>query len=77
MTPSEPGVPLTDQERQIIGLLLQGCDGPAIAGELNLPRRTLKTAFTRMFKKFGLTDRSKHRQVLLALKVSGLCTESV
>jgi ATP/maltotriose-dependent transcriptional regulator MalT len=77
MNSPQPSVPLTKRECQVIGLLLQGCDGPMIAEELKVARDTIKKDFMKLFRKYGLWDGTKHRQVLLALKLSGQCTEPV
>src|ERR1019366_4747651 len=42
------------RERQIIGLLLQGCDNSEIARDLNIAERTVKAHFNRLFLRFGI-----------------------
>ena len=37
------------RERQIINLLLQGCDNAEIARDLNIAERTVKAHFNRLF----------------------------
>jgi len=41
-------------ERQIIDLLLQGCDNWEIARDLNIAERTVKAHFNRLFLRFGI-----------------------
>src|SRR6266852_2990104 len=42
------------RERQIINLLLQGCDNSEIAKDLNIAERTVKAHFNRLFLRFGI-----------------------
>src|SRR5271156_4070016 len=42
------------RERQIINLLLQGCDNSEIAQDLNIAERTVKAHFNRLFLRFGI-----------------------
>src|ERR1700732_1892340 len=42
------------RERQIINLLLQGCDNSEIARDLNIAERTVKAHFNRLFLRFGI-----------------------
>jgi DNA-binding NarL/FixJ family response regulator len=42
------------RERQIVELLLQGCDNSEIARDLNIAERTVKAHFNRLFLRFGI-----------------------
>jgi DNA-binding NarL/FixJ family response regulator len=42
------------RERQIVELLLQGCDNSEIARDLNMAERTVKAYFNRLFLRFGI-----------------------
>src|SRR5712691_1061420 len=42
------------RERQIIDLLLQGCDNSEIAQDLHIAERTVKAHFNRLFLRFGI-----------------------
>jgi DNA-binding NarL/FixJ family response regulator len=42
------------RDRQIINLLLQGCDNAEIARDLNIAERTVKAYFNRLFLRFGI-----------------------
>jgi DNA-binding NarL/FixJ family response regulator len=42
------------RERQIIELLLQGCDNSEIARDLHIAERTVKAHFNRLFMRFGI-----------------------
>jgi len=45
---------LGPRERQIVDLLLQGCDNAEIARDLNMAERTVKAYFNRLFLHFGI-----------------------
>jgi DNA-binding NarL/FixJ family response regulator len=45
---------LGPRERQIVDLLLQGCDNAEIGRDLNMAERTVKAYFNRMFVHFGI-----------------------
>jgi DNA-binding CsgD family transcriptional regulator len=51
----EQTVRLGPRERQIVELLLQGCDNAEIASQLHMARRTVKAHFNRLFLRFGIT----------------------
>jgi DNA-binding NarL/FixJ family response regulator len=42
------------REKQIVDLLLQGCDNSEIAQDLNIAERTVKAHFNRLFLRFGI-----------------------
>jgi DNA-binding NarL/FixJ family response regulator len=42
------------RDRQVINLLLQGCDNSEIARDLNIAERTVKAHFNRLFLRFGI-----------------------
>jgi DNA-binding NarL/FixJ family response regulator len=50
----EQTIRLGPRERQIVELLLQGCDNAEIASQLNMARRTVKAHFNRLFLRFGI-----------------------
>jgi DNA-binding NarL/FixJ family response regulator len=52
---NQPGS-LGPRERQIVELLLQGCDNTEIARELKMARRTVKAHFNRLFLRFGISS---------------------
>ncbi len=56
MTPIQEPIRLGPREKQIVALLLQGCDNDDIARSLNIARRTVKAHFNRMFARFGIKD---------------------
>jgi DNA-binding NarL/FixJ family response regulator len=49
-------VSLGPRERQIVELLLQGCDNAEIARELKMAPRTVKAHFNRLYLRFGISD---------------------
>ena len=46
--------PVGPRERQIVDLLLQGCDNAEIARDLNIAERTVKAHFNRLFLRYGI-----------------------
>jgi len=52
---NQPGS-LGPRERQVVELLLQGCDNAEIARELKMARRTVKAHFNRLFLRFGISS---------------------
>jgi DNA-binding NarL/FixJ family response regulator len=52
---SQP-VSLGPRERQIVELLVQGCDNAEIARELKTAPRTVKAHFNRLYLLFGISD---------------------
>jgi DNA-binding NarL/FixJ family response regulator len=50
----EQTIQLGPRERQIVELLLQGCDNAEIASQLKMARRTVKAHFNRLFLRFGI-----------------------
>src|SRR6516165_10099450 len=47
---------LRPRERQVVELLLQGCDNDEISRQLKMARRTVKAHFNRLFVRFGIKD---------------------
>jgi DNA-binding NarL/FixJ family response regulator len=54
-------------DEQIVDLLLQGCDNPEIARQLNMPERTVKARFNRLFLRFGITSGVKRVKLATVL----------
>jgi DNA-binding NarL/FixJ family response regulator len=48
-------VQLAPRERQVVELLLQGCNNCEIAKQLNIAHRTVKANLNRLFLRFGIT----------------------
>lgn len=69
-------VRLTPRERQIVNLLLQGCDNNEIAKELNMARRTVKAHFNRLFLRFGITDGIKRVKLAILLHRRQACQKN-
>ncbi|MGO9679511.1 MAG: response regulator transcription factor [Candidatus Sulfotelmatobacter sp.] len=53
---NEQPVRLGPREKEIVELLLQGCDNAEIAKQLKMARRTVKAHFNRLFLRFGIND---------------------
>src|SRR5271167_649705 len=71
----EQTIRLGPRERQIVELLLQGCDNAEIASQLNMARRTVKAHFNRLFLRFGITDGIKRVKLATFLYRRQLCSE--
>jgi two-component system, NarL family, response regulator LiaR len=55
--PSGLGQDLTNREREILKLLVDGYSNPEIAEQLNLSRSTVKTHVSHILEKLGATSR--------------------
>jgi DNA-binding NarL/FixJ family response regulator len=73
---SEQSVRLGPRERQIVELLLQGCDNAEIAKQLNMARRTVKAHFNRLFLRFGITGGIKRVKLATMLYRRQLCLQT-
>jgi DNA-binding NarL/FixJ family response regulator len=61
---------LTAREREVLQLVAQGQSNPAIAGRLEITRRSTEKYVSSIFTKLGLPDTgSENRRVLAVLKV--------
>lgn len=67
MTPMPETIRLGPREKQIVALLLQGCDNDDIARTLNIARRTVKAHFNRMFARFGIRDGIKRVKLAILM----------
>ena len=47
---------LSPRERQVVELLLQGCENDEIAKQLNITPRTVKAYLNRLFLRFGINS---------------------
>ena len=72
----EKTVQLSLRDRQIIDLLLQGCDNREIAKELNIARRTVKAHFNRLFLRFGIADGIKRVKLAILLYRRQACQKN-
>ena len=69
-------VRLTPRERQIVDLLLQGCDNNEIAKELSMAKRTVKAHFNRLFLRFGITGGIKRVKLAILVYRRQACQKS-
>ena len=59
---------LSERERQVLGLMAEGLDNPAIATRLSVGLRTVETHVNRVFTKLGLLPEGhEHRRVAAVL----------
>lgn len=49
-------IQLTPRERQVVELLLLGCDNTEISKNLNIAPRTVKAHFRRLYLRFGIVN---------------------
>jgi Bacterial regulatory proteins, luxR family len=63
------------RERQIIELLLQGCQNSEIARDLHIAERTVKAHFNRLFLRFGIKGGIKRVKLATLLYRSQLWLE--
>jgi DNA-binding NarL/FixJ family response regulator len=73
---SEQSVRLGPREKQIVELLLQGCDNAEIAKQLKMARRTVKAHFNRLFLRFGITDGIKRVKLATLLYRRQSCSHT-
>jgi ATP/maltotriose-dependent transcriptional regulator MalT len=62
---------------QIVELLLQGCDNPEIARQLNIACRTVKAHFNRLFRRFGITSGIKRVKLATLLYRRQTCPQMI
>src|SRR6202795_2435298 len=72
---NEQSVRLGPREKQIVELLLQGCDNAEIAKQLKMARRTVKAHFNRLFLRFGITDGIKRVKLATLLYRRQACLQ--
>ena len=71
----QQGIRLGPRERQIVELLLQGCDNAEIATQLKMARRTVKAHFNRLFLRFGITGGIKRVKLATLLYRRQACRQ--
>lgn len=52
-----PSHPLSDREREVLGLVTRGLSNKLIARELGISEKTVKAHLTTIFQRIGVTDR--------------------
>ena len=69
--PPSPGLDLTDREREVLALMVEGLNNTQIAGRLTISPSTVKSHVSNILSKFGVASRTE--AVTLALR-HGLVT---
>lgn len=65
---------LTQREREIVRLIVEGASNKEVASSLNISERTVKGHLSNVFQKLGVTDRLKLMLYVREGKVSGIST---
>ena len=64
--PPKPGLDLTEREREVLALMIEGLNNTLIAGKLNVSPSTIKTHVSNILSKLGVASRTA--AVTLALR---------
>lgn len=64
--PAAPGLDLTEREREVLGLLIEGLNNTQIAGRLTVSPSTIKSHVSNILSKLGVVSRTE--AVTLALR---------
>jgi NarL family two-component system response regulator LiaR len=64
--PPSPGLDLTDREREVLALMVEGLNNTQIAGKLSVSPSTIKSHVSNILSKLGVTSRTE--AVTLALR---------
>ncbi len=64
--PPEPGLDLTEREREVLTLMVEGLNNTQIAGRLTVSSSTIKSHVSNILSKLGVTSRTE--AVTLALR---------
>jgi len=64
--PASPGLDLTEREREVLGLMIEGLNNTQIAGRLTVSPSTIKSHVSNILSKLGVVSRTE--AVTLALR---------
>ena len=64
--PPEPGLDLTEREREVLALMVEGLNNTQIAGRLSVSPSTIKSHVSNILSKLGVSSRTE--AVTLALR---------
>jgi len=65
---------LTQREREIVRLIVEGASKKEVASSLNISERTVKGHLSNVFQKLGVTDRLKLMLYVREGKVRGIAS---
>ena len=57
--PPKPGLDLTEREREVLALIIEGLNNTQIAGKLNVSQSTVKSHVSNILAKLGVTSRTE------------------
>ena len=66
---------LTQREREIVRLIVEGASNKEVASSLNISERTVKGHLSNVFQKLGVTDRLKLMLYVREGKIRGISTQ--
>ena len=68
---------LARRERQVVNLLLEGCDNVEIAKQLRIAHRTVKACFSRLYLRFGITSGIKRVKLATLVYRNQLSSDAI
>ena len=68
---------LAHRERQVVNLLLEGCDNVEIAKQLRIAHRTVKACFSRLYLRFGITSGIKRVKLATLVYRNQLSSDAI
>ena len=68
---------LARRERQVVNLLLEGCDNVEIAKQLRIAHRTVKACFSRLYSRFGITSGIKRVKLATLVYRNQLSSDAI
>jgi len=68
---------LTRRERQLVNLLLEGCDNVEIAKQLRIAHRTVKACFSRLYLRLGITSGIKRVKLATLVYRNQLSSDTI
>src|SRR5437773_7799782 len=70
-TESDRALRLTSRQRQVVEAVVRGSENKEIAAELGVAEQTVKSVISRLFRKFGVTNRAALAHAFAYLELTG------